>query len=595
MIAVVIPQLPKLWKYLLGAFIVLIILIPLWALIDILVVQPESFMTQEQAMGNRLLWWVAGPVVAVSVLFGAGWTIQSKTAQATQQHVQLQAQQAVATDQSKREYVLEVIGLGVTLDKYRQGALWDALQKGSPYVTIREQDIKKYPWSGQDKVGISGSRGGDSLENGAQYTPMYYGVPVFDAEPPVHNARMADTPDEPLVGLAGSAVSSGMAWHLFVVGPRRFEERPDRILEQVFAFFDANPDVPYIVLNSDDSMASRDSFRPEGAPLRVKDGYYIPEMPDTSTLLVLARRERVDAVRPFVWDDPDNEFVQNKLRLMYADLMHTVPFPGYKVTRTPAQVGADASGRETLVDHERQPLVSEWLEGSAAFAQRPDIRGTAQVSMLDALKSHWAHRPPKEWKPTPWFPIPWNTEQLATFDKLPTLGFIHRPTFVKFTDEHGKPITRRDERAKALQAGWQAALLTLPEAQRAKAPALIVAATGDDTNQITMLHGMLTAYAADGGPEIDTGKSNQFIDTDKRLGNTGATTLFMQMAIGVMGSYRNGGISAAVNLRDKDEASIVFISPPSDEKRKTQYHARGGDVFRHHGTPAVDPADYQQQ
>jgi hypothetical protein len=67
------------------------------------------------------------------------------------------------------------------------------------------------------------------------------------------------------------------------------------------------------------------------------------------------------------------------------------------------------------------------------------------------------------------------------------------------------------------------------------------------------------------------------------------------MAIGIMGSYRQGGISAAVNLRDKDEATIVFISPPSDEKRKNQYHARGGDVFRHSVAPAVDPANYEQQ
>ena len=258
----------------------------------------------------------------------------SDTAQEKEQHTQTQTQQVAITDQSKREYVLEVIGLGATLDRYRQGALWNALQKSSPYVTIREQDKAKYAWSEAEKSGISGERGGASLENGAQYTPMYYGVPVFNAEPPVHNARAADTPDEPLVGLAGSAVSSGMAWHLFVVGPRRFDEHPDRILDDVFAFFDANPDVPYIVLNSDDSMESRDTYRPEGSPALVKDGHYIPEMPDTSTLFVLARRERVDAVRPFVWDDPDNKFVQNKFRAMYADLMHTVPFPGY--TQSPA-------------------------------------------------------------------------------------------------------------------------------------------------------------------------------------------------------------------------------------------------------------------
>ncbi|PWF38997.1 hypothetical protein C7C56_027375, partial [Massilia glaciei] len=221
------------------------------------------------------------------------------------------------------------------------------------------------------------------------------------------------------------------------------------------------------------------------------------------------------------------------------------------------------------------------------------IRGTGAVSMLNHINP-FAHRPPTNWKPTPWFPIPWSTDQLATFDRLPTLGFIHRPTFVKFTDEHGKPLTRRDERNKAMQAGWQAALLSLPEAARSNAPGLVVAASGGDTDQMITLHSTLSAHAAQGGPEIDTGNSSQFIDTDKRLGNTGATTLFMQMAIGVMGSYRNGGISAAVNLRDRNEASIIFISPPSDEKRKTQKHPRGGDVFAHRGTPLIDPADYQQ-
>ncbi|WP_181373397.1 type VI lipase adapter Tla3 domain-containing protein, partial [Massilia glaciei] len=410
-------------------------------------------------MSNRILWWVAGPVAAVALLLGGRWMVVSNNAQAKELHVQAaQSREVAATEQSKREYVLEVIGLGVTLDKYRQGKLWEALQKGSPFVTIREQDKEKYPWSGQDKAGTAGGRGGDTLENGAQYTPMYYGVPVFNAAAPSADPAMADKPDEPNAGLAGSAVSSGMAWHLFVVGPRLFDERPDRILEQVFAFFDANPDVPYVVLNTYDGMEPRNSNRMPGTPELLTDGQYIPEMPDASALFVLARRERIDAVRPFVWDDPDNEFSQNVFRSMYCHLLAAVPHPERKkIIRTPAQVGADPIRHDDLDDVQRQPLVSEWLEATAAFVQRPDIRGTGAVSMLNHINP-FAHRPPTNWKPTPWFPIPWSTDQLATFDRLPTLGFIHRPTFVKFTDEHGKPLTRRDERNKAMQAGWQAAL-----------------------------------------------------------------------------------------------------------------------------------------
>ena len=173
-----------------------------------------------------------------------------------------------------------------------------------------------------------------------------------------------------------------------------------------------------------------------------------------------------------------------------------------------------------------------------------------------------------------------------------TLGFLHRPVFVKMTDEHGKPLIRRDVRESTLLAGWHEALKTLPEAERVKGPARIIAATGNQKEQLLALEGMLHRYAENGGPEIDSGKLDQFINTDRRLGNTGANTLFMQMAIGVMGSYRAGGASAAINLRDPSEASIIFITPPSDEKRQRQYHARGGDVFRNLLSQQIDPANY---
>ncbi len=539
-------------------------------------------------MGNRMLWWVMGPTVLVLTLFGTHWVKESKRAHQAPNNVALDSTKEIVSEQQKREYVLEVIGLGVTLDKYRQGKLWEVLQSGNPHSTIREQDPKKYDWSARDKVGTGGGRNESSLINGAQFTPMYYTVSAFNAEPPAYNSMRMDTPESPKPGLVGGADSSGMAWHQFVVGPRRFAEQPDRIIEDVFAFFDANPDVPYVVLNSEDGMGVRESNSPDDTLPLLKDGHYVTEMPDASALFVLARRERVDPVRPFVWDDPDNEFLQKEFRWMYSNLMDTVPnWQRKHALQTPMQVGADMTRQDIRGGlGQRQPLVSEWLEAAAAFAQRPDVRGTGAVSMLGKLNP-FTHRPPTDWKPSPWFPIPWNREQLETFDRLPTLGYLHRPTFVRFTDEQGKPVTRRDERQKLLQAGWQAALQALPETKRGGAPARVIAATGGNTEQLIALHRTLDTQAEHGGPELDTGKSSQFIDTDKRLGNTGAATLFVQMGIGIMGSYRDGGVSAAVNLRSADEASIVLISPPSDEQRKTQKHPRGGDVFAHRGMPAA--------
>jgi len=135
--------------------------------------------------------------------------------------------------------------------------------------------------------------------------------------------------------------------------------------------------------------------------------------------------------------------------------------------------------------------------------------------------------------------------------------------------------------------GLQEALRTLPESERSKGPARVIAATNNRTEQLVALEGMLHEYAAQGGPEIDSGKLDQFINIDRRLGDTGAATLFMQMAIGVIGSYRAGGASLAVNLRDPNEASFIFITPPSEEKRTSQ--DRAGDVFRSIRSQAVAP------
>lgn len=532
-------------------------------------------------------WWLLAVVLGIGLVLGGRWVLAVREAGARQTQASAAASKAREqfaaghTEQGRREYVLEVINLGVTLDKYRQGKLWDALQSGNPYASLREQDPKKYPWTMFDKRGMSGGRSGDTLENGAGYTVTEWGTPVFNARPP-DMSKYAHNPLVPDMGLAGSAESSGMSTSLFVAGPARFAERPDSILKDVFDFFDDNPGVPYVVLNSDDGMDVRHVSRPPGSPPLVKEGYYVPEMPDSSALFVLARRERVDPIRPFTYEDIDDyrvpmdvlnrDGVARRLFLGYLELQKSAPRPN-----------------DPNLPESRTVTAAEWLEYAAKFSVRPDIRGTGPTSFLDR-ELNAKHRPPADWKPTPWFPIPWSKLQLEQFDRMTSRGFVHRPIFVKTTDAHDKPLTRRDARQKALMEGLHQALLTLPEAEREKGPARVIVATNNQTEQLIALEGMLHQYAAQGGPEIDSGKLDQFINIDRRLGNTGAATLFMEMAIGVIGSYRNGGPSLAINLRDLHESTFIFISPPSEAKRKDQQHL--GDVFRSINSPAIDPGNY---
>jgi len=487
-------------------------------------------------------------------------------------------------DAGSDEYVLEIIGLGVTLDGYRQGVLWDALAHGKPFLSIRDPDPRHYPWDALDKMNLSGSREGASIENAVIDTPRYWGIPAFNAAPRYISEMSKDRPDRPQSGIV-RAVAGQM--HMLVLAHRELSEQPDRVIEKIFRFFDQNPSVPFIVLGAGDSTYVRtETVSPSRS---MTTGYYVPEMPDASAVFVIARRERVDAIRPFVFKDleepqPDvrvlnRDGVARRVWLNYLALEKKVPTPP----------------EENSYSHQgRQPTSEEWLADMKVFAKQfdPSESSKAGFKLGDALSSK--PRLSRHWKPTPWFPVPWNTEQLEQFDKLPTLGFLHRPVFVKMTDDNGKRFTHAVDREAALLAGWKQALDTLPEVQRAAGPARVIVATGSKASQLVDFHGLLRKVAEEGGPTFDPELPNKFINTDHRLGNTGAATFFMQTAIGVMGSYREGGVSAAFNLRDPGEASIIFISPPSDEKRKSQQHPIGGDVLQNATVPLIDPKNYEE-
>lgn len=572
---------PKARNYFAGAVVAFPFLLLLWLVFDFGVWHPELLNVDVETT-MEILRWFGVPLLVAAVLFGGKWAKDSFAANTREQEwqrttQQLKAQDAgVRTDKARREYVLEVLGLGVTYEKYRQGKLWNALQQGNSYTSIREPDPKKYEWSGIDKEGNTGGRACDALENGAERSPMFWGVPTMFAGGPIAAPTQQPSDIDPMAGLANSAEGTGMAWHLFVTGPWQLDERPDLLLEQAFALFDAYPDLPYLVLLAADDMTDRNGGRLPGTPPLIKDGYYVPERPDATAVFVLARRERVEPLRPYVWDDPDNDYLQENLRMMYYQVKDDVPNPEKLAHPEKLNLG-------------RQPSVAEWLQAAAVFAKRP-VFDKEDDNKLTAAFKRWANHPPDDWKPTPWFPVPWNREQMKTFDRLPSLGFIHRPVFVKFEDEHAKPVTRHDARQQILEAGWHQALQNLPDAERPKGPSRIIAAFDNNTDQLVAMETVLHHYAAQGGPQIDTAKTAQFINTDRRLGNTGAATFFVQMALGVMGSYIDGGTSAVINLRDPTGASIVFIGPPTDERRKKQAE---WDVFKHQVKPAIDPENYK--
>ena len=528
--------------------------------------------------------WLGVPLLAacLALLAQWGWSMASEARIEAQLKAQDDAQQANAANLAKaapREYVLEVIGLGVSLDKHRQGKLWDALQKGHPFGTIREQDPNKYAWTGDDKLGEEGGASASALENGIRGLPIYWPAPSFYASNPVDDPNDPASETDPILGIVAANDSNGLPFTLFVPAGYMLSDHPDRLLEKAFAFFDAHPDVPYLVVAASDGLYFRHLNRPAGSPPLLYNGYYVPSMPASAALFVLARRERVEVLRPFAFEDTSIEDFANENHRGLARRIYL------RFGELSEQFGR-AMGNGRL---DRWPTVPEWLAETARFAKRPDVLGPESVSLLHP--SDDVVHVPKGYKPTPWFPIPWNKYQLEVFDRLPTLGYLHRPTYIQLTDADGKPLTRQSDRAAALAAGWQDALLTLPEAQRKGALKRLISSTGDNPDKLVELTALINAQAEAGGPELRLDKPSEWINLDPRLGNTGSASWFMGMAIGVMGSYIDGGVSAAINLRNDREASLIFISPPPPEKVKAQ----GSAIFKNNVTPAIDPANYAEQ
>ena len=521
--------------------------------------------------------WLGVPLAGVLAIVLAHWSLSASAAAPAEQP---QAPPAAAP--AARTYVLEVIGLGVSLDKRRQGKLWDALQKGHPFATIREMDPNKYPYKSSDKLGYEGAADASALENGVGGLPMYWAAPSFYAKDPSQNPDRPPSDADPSIGIVGGTESNGLSLTLFVPAGYRLSDHPDRLLEEAFAFFDAHPDVPYLVVAANDGMYFRHLYRPKGSPRLIRDGHYVPEMPGAAALFVLARRERVDALRPFAFEDTSQDAKgreQNRTGLARRLLrMHD------QLSEKLGEEKSKLLGREVF---KRWPTVPEWLAAAKEFSRRPDVVGTSGLGRLNPFDD--VVHTPKGYTPTPWFPVPWNKEQLATFDRLPTLGYVHRPHYISLTDAEGKPLTRRSERIAALIKGWNQALEAFPDAQRPAALKRVISSAGNSPDKLVELTALLDAQAAGGGPELHLDKPSEWINIDPRLGDTGSASLFMNMAIGVMGSYIDGGGSAAINLRNDREASLVFISPPPPDKLQRQ----GRAVFKNQVTPAIDPANYR--
>ncbi|WP_091797554.1 DUF2875 family protein [Burkholderia sp. WP9] len=167
---------------------------------------------------------------------------------------------------------------------------------------------------------------------------------------------------------------------------------------------------------------------------------------------------------------------------------------------------------------------------------------------------------PQGFKPNPWVPVPWTDWQLKEYDNAPVLAHLHRPIEINLSDTNGQPL-KKAERIAKIREGWAQAQATLTTGD---VPSRIFYDTGSMPGALPLLVQSLH----DNAQHIDLDDPKDAFDMARRIGDTGVSSQWVQIAMALMRGYGDGKTSAAIDMRDPLRASIIMVTPPAEASRK---------------------------
>ncbi|AUL61362.1 DUF2875 domain-containing protein [Burkholderia pseudomallei] len=441
--------------------------------------------------------------------------------------------------QTGEKFVLEVRGLGLVTGRNANDEIWNAIEaKADNHSTYMSQNPADYPDSEDSRMTYLGVGTGLSFQLAAHHSVGYWPVPVFIWEPPkaLHVSRPANE-------LSGIRQEASLGVTLLLWQQDANTDDGASIITELFTFFEAHPDVPEAVIYTLDGSMKR--------WLKDTPGYAdtfgqsnIPTMPDSMVALLVSRSDRVDRlIRPYAVEQTENvdknttEYDITKLWNFFWEKNNGEGPGSFEAYYQEQQKAAGIQPRAFLGF-----MSAQWWQ-----TQLPDFWKTI------------SNKGPGEFKPTPYIPVRWTTWQVRQFDNAPLLGYLHRPIDVKLADAHGKPL-KTAQQAQALKAGWQQAVDTLPTGET---PKRIFYDTTGDRAWVAPINQAL-AQSGPSAPSLDDVKEGY--DIGRRIGNTGISSPLVQIGLGLIASYHEGGASATIHRRPNGTATIVMVSPPTHKQ-----------------------------
>lgn len=194
----------------------------------------------------------------------------------------------MTTPSNHRLQTLEVLGLGLSVEHFRQSTVLAKMDAAGD-KSIIPQDQKFYYWDAQYRSQITDQREADSLEHCIRYfvagwpIPNVYVMPTNQFDPD----RAPEYIDYDYIN--GLRQPAGLHGHMTKQIRRPiFSDLPESVLESAFQFFDYYPEAPALLIAVQGGIESSNGYHKASDPS------------DSVASILLARRDRVDLIRPYV-------------------------------------------------------------------------------------------------------------------------------------------------------------------------------------------------------------------------------------------------------------------------------------------------------
>ena len=194
---------------------------------------------------------------------------------------------------------LEVIGVGLSVENLRQIKVWETLQQKPGQIVAPDPKRSQMDWS---RAGdLYEKRAADALEYCASWFVEGWPIPSVTIQPTLHRTRRPnelskngeDGFSNRILDLLRPA---GMHHHAVVRVATIFGDAPEETLEGAFRFFEMYPQAPALLLFGWDGYLAQAQV---SAPYKPDANGQRPNLySESMACLLLARRERVDALRP---------------------------------------------------------------------------------------------------------------------------------------------------------------------------------------------------------------------------------------------------------------------------------------------------------